>query len=42
LYFESDQQIALVYLFDKDESDDLNADERKLLRALAAESQAEE
>jgi len=42
LYFESDQQIALVYLLDKDESDDLDADERKLLRALAAESQSEE
>ena len=42
LYFEADRQIALVYLLDKNESDDLDADERKFLRALAAESESRE
>jgi hypothetical protein len=42
LYFEADQQIALAYLLDKNESDDLDADGRKFLRALAAESESRE
>jgi len=42
LYFEADQQIALVYLLDKDERDDLNPDERKLLRRIATESESGE
>jgi len=37
LYFASDQEIYLLYLFDKDEREDLSPDERKLLRDLAAE-----
>jgi hypothetical protein len=32
----SDNQIGLLYLLDKDEQEDLNAAERKLLRELAA------
>jgi hypothetical protein len=38
LYFVSDQEIYLLYLFDKGEREDLTPGERKLLRALAAES----
>jgi hypothetical protein len=38
LYFVSDQEIYLLYLFDKDEREDLSAEQRKLLRDLAAES----
>jgi hypothetical protein len=38
LYLVSDQEIYLLYLFDKDEREDLSPDERKLLRDLAAES----
>ena len=37
LYFVSDQEIYLLYLFDKDEREDLSPEERKLLRDLAAE-----
>jgi len=37
LYFVSDQEIYLLYLFDKNEREDLSPDERKLLRELAAE-----
>lgn len=39
LYFVSDQEIYLLYLFDKDEQEDLNPGQRKLLRDLADESQ---
>ena len=35
--FVADQEIYLLYLFDKDEREDLSPDERKLLRELAAE-----
>jgi hypothetical protein len=38
LYFVSDQEIYLLYLFDKDEREDLSPEQRKLLRDLAAES----
>jgi hypothetical protein len=38
LYFESDQEIYLLYLFDKDEQEDLNPEQRKILRDLAVES----
>jgi hypothetical protein len=38
LYFVSDQEIYLLYLFDKDEQEDLSPGQRKLLRDLAAES----
>jgi len=38
LYFFSDQEIYLLYLFDKDEREDLSPKQRKLLRDLAAES----
>jgi hypothetical protein len=34
----SHQEIYLLYLFDKDEREDLSPNERKLLRDLAAES----
>jgi hypothetical protein len=37
LYFVSHQEIYLLYLFDKDEREDLSPDERKLVRDLAAE-----
>ena len=38
LYFVSDQEIYLLYLFDKGEQEDLSPGQRKLLRDLAAES----
>ena len=38
LYLVSDQEIYLLYLFDKDEREDLSPAERKLLRDLADES----
>ena len=38
LYFMSDQEVYLLYLFDKDELEDLTPEQRKLLRDLAAES----
>jgi hypothetical protein len=38
LYFIRDQQVGLLFLLDKDEQEDLNPAERKLLRELAAES----
>jgi len=38
LYFAFDWEIYLLYLFDKDEREDLNLSERKLLRELAAQS----
>jgi hypothetical protein len=38
LYFASDREIYLLYLFDKDKREDLSPGERKLLRDLAAES----
>jgi hypothetical protein len=38
LYFMSDQEVYLLYLFDKDEHEDLTPEQRKLLRDLAAES----
>lgn len=38
MYFVSDQEIYLLYLFDKDEQEDLSPEQRKLLRNLAAES----
>ena len=37
LYFMSDQEIYLLYLFNKDEREDLGPAERKLLRELATE-----
>jgi RelE toxin of RelE / RelB toxin-antitoxin system len=37
LYFASHQEIYLLYLFDKDEREELSPDERKLLRDLAAQ-----
>jgi hypothetical protein len=38
LYFASDREVYLLYLFDKNEREDLNPSERKLLRELAAQS----
>jgi hypothetical protein len=38
LYFVAVQEIYLLYLFDKDEQEDLSPEQRKLLRDLAAES----
>jgi hypothetical protein len=38
LYFVSDQEIYLLYLFDKNEQEDLTPGRRKLLRDLAAAS----
>ena len=38
LYLVSDQEIYLLYLYDKDEREDLSPAERKLLRELADES----
>lgn len=38
MYFVTDQEIYLLYLFDKNEQEDLSPGERKLLRELAAES----
>lgn len=38
LYFVSDQEIYLLYLFDKDEQEELTPEQRKLLRDLAVES----
>jgi hypothetical protein len=38
LYFVLDQEIYLLYLFDKNEQEDLSPGERKLLRDLAAAS----
>ena len=38
LYFASDWEIYLLYLFDKDEREALSLSERKLLRELAAQS----
>jgi hypothetical protein len=38
LYFVYDQEISLLYLFDKDEQEDLSPEQRKLLRNLASES----
>ncbi len=38
LYLVSDQEIYLLYLFDKDEREDLSPAERKLLGDMAAES----
>jgi hypothetical protein len=38
MYFVLDQQICLLYLFDKNEREDLSSGERKVLRDLAAES----
>jgi hypothetical protein len=35
VYFRAEQQIGLLFLLDKDEREDLNAAERKLLRELA-------
>ena len=40
LYFVADQEIYLLYLFDKDEREDLGPAERKLLREFAAQKQA--
>jgi hypothetical protein len=37
LYFQSEQKVGLLYLLDKDEQEDLNAAERKILRGLALE-----
>ena len=34
----SDQEIYLLYLFDKDEQEELTPEQRKLLRDLAVES----
>lgn len=39
LYFAYEQEIYLLYLFDKGEREDLNPNQRKLLRELAEESQ---
>ena len=39
VYFRGDEQIGLLYLFDKDEQGDLTAAERKLLRDLATQGQ---
>ena len=38
LYFVTDQEIHLLYLFDKDEQEDLSPSERKMLRDLAVGS----
>ena len=38
LYFVTDQEIYLLYLFSKNEREDLSPEQRKLLRELAAES----
>ena len=38
LYFVKDQEIYLLYLFDKNEQEDLSSAQRKLLRDLAAAS----
>ena len=37
VYYRTEQQIGLLYLLDKDEQEDLNPVERKLLRELAAQ-----
>lgn len=37
LYMEDQNQIHLLYLLDKDEQEDLSADERKALRAWVSE-----
>lgn len=37
VYYRTEQQIGLLYLLDKDEQEDLNTAERKLLRELAAQ-----
>jgi hypothetical protein len=37
LYLEHKQHIHLLYLLDKDEQEDLDDDERKALRTMAAE-----
>ncbi len=38
MYF-LDEQIALLYLFDKNEKQDLTKEDRKILAALAAEAE---
>jgi len=38
LYFAADQETYLLYMFGKDEQEDLTPDQRRLLRDLAAES----
>jgi hypothetical protein len=38
VYFISDQQMALLYLLDKNEQDDLTQAQREILRALASQS----
>jgi hypothetical protein len=38
LYFVADQEIHLLYLFDKDEQEDLSPKQRRLLRDLATGS----
>ena len=37
-YFVSDQEIFLLYLFGKDQREDLSPEQRRLLRDLAVES----
>jgi hypothetical protein len=38
LYFVRGEQIALLYLFDKNEKEDLTKADKKILAALAAEA----
>lgn len=38
LYLKDRNQIHLLYLLDKDEQEDLSADERKVLRAWVSET----
>ena len=40
IYFVQDEQIGLLYLFDKNEKEDLTKEEKKVLAALAAEADA--
>jgi hypothetical protein len=37
MYFVTDQEIYLLYLFDKNEQEDLSPSQRRLLRDLASE-----
>ena len=39
LHFARDEQIALLYLFDKDEKEDLTKEDKRILAALAAEAE---
>jgi hypothetical protein len=41
LYFQSARQIGLIYLLDKNESEDLSPEQRVFLRSFAAEMKSE-